>query len=134
MAVVTEVQITTHDGFDRLEFEIGGEMQVGWDVRYVESPRSQGSGDPVEVEGRAVLEVVLEPVVYPFDAPEGAEPYDGPKTLSPTVTSAIVHVVNDTIYEGRHVFFVGIDEVLPFRVQRADNPQRVVLEVLHPAD
>lgn len=128
---VTHVDTARHEeGFDRVVFHIAGNGLAGWHVRYVESARSQGSGEPVEIAGSAVLEVTLTNVGYPADV-EGPS-YDGPKWIRPSGTEAIREIVNDNIYEGRHVFFVGAVRELPFRVFRLDDPQRVVLDVQHP--
>ncbi len=127
---VAEVDASGHgEGFDRVVFEIAGDGLAGWDVRYVESASSQGSGAPIAVTGAAVLQVRLTNIGYPADV-DGST-YDGPDRIRPNDTTAIHEIVNDTIYEGEHVFFVGVADELPFRVFRLDGPQRVVVDVRH---
>lgn len=125
--VVTGLEAAGHGTFDRLVFAIGGEGEAGWDIAYEDDPRSQGSGNPVEVAGDATLRVTLVGVALPPDAPE--EPRDGPERIQPEGTSAVREVLDDTIFEGRHDFFVGLDQERPYRVERLTDPQRVVIDV-----
>lgn len=127
---VAEVDVAAHQGFDRVVFRIVGDGVAGWDVRYVDAARSQGSGAPVEVAGAAVLQVSLTNIAYPHDF-DGTS-YVGPGRIQAHATAAVREIVNGTIYEGQHVFFVGTVGELPFRVFRLEGPQRMVLDIQHP--
>ena len=63
----------------RRVLEVGGEGRPGWDVRYVDEASSQGSGDPVEVAGGAVLQLTMTGAGYPYETgiEEGSEPRGG---------------------------------------------------------
>jgi hypothetical protein len=126
------VTATTHDGYDRLTFEIGGEGQAGYVIGYVDEPRSDGSGLLVDLDGDAALQVIIRSVLLPPDASAELQPLlddvAGPEG------GVVLEVVNDTIFEGHHTFFVGLDAQLPFRVERLDDPQRVVVELVHGED
>lgn len=125
---VTDVRAGEHVFFDRVVFEIAGEGEVGWRMDYVDQAIEPGTGDPVEVAGDAILEVMLTGVAPPPDLPEDIEIWDVDR-LEGLEQSAITEVVNSVIFEGRHTFFVGVDEVLPFAVERLSDPQRVVIDV-----
>jgi hypothetical protein len=127
---VTDVRVASHQGFDRVVFEIGGDGRAGWGVLYQEQALTQGKGDEVELEGDAVLEVALRNIAMPFDAPEDVEAYDGPERIPGPADGAILEIVEDTIFEGQQVFFVGLDEERPFRIARLDDPQRIVIDVV----
>lgn len=129
MVSVTNVRVGHHDGFDRVVFDIGGEGLAGWNVRYVDEARAAGSGLPIEVAGEAVLAVSLNNISLPPDAPEGIEPWDGPERIRPQGQGPLVEIVEDTVYEGHHTFFVGVTETVPFQVHRLESPQRVVLDI-----
>jgi hypothetical protein len=129
MVSVTDVRVASHDGFDRVVFEIGGEGQAGWGVLYQDQALTQGKGDEVDVEGDAVLEVAVRNIAMPFDAPEDVEAYEGPERIEGP-GDAILEIVEDTIFEGQYVFFLGVDTERPFRVARLDDPQRVVIDVV----
>src|SRR4051795_5589983 len=64
---VRDIRIGGPAGFDRVVFEVGGPGSPGWEVRYVDAATSQGSGDPVEVAGDAVLQVALTGAAYPYE-------------------------------------------------------------------
>lgn len=120
---LTDIRVGHHDGFDRVVFDLGGSGRAGWTASYVDTARSQGSGDPVEVAGAAIIEVVLTNTGYPDDT--GVEAYAGPRRLGGA--SVVREVAFDSLYEGQTQLFVGVSGELPFRVYALDG--RVVLEV-----
>ena len=124
---ITDIRLGRQDGFDRVVFEAGGEGTPGWDVRYVDSPSSQGSGAAVDVAGDAVLRVTLSGTGYPMDT--GVEEWTGPDPLSSGETEVVTEVVFDGTFEGTTVVFVGTTAQAPFRVYLLEEPARVVLEV-----
>lgn len=126
---VTDVRLGDHDGFDRLVFEIGGPGQAGWDIRYVDEARAAGSGQAIDVGGKAILAVSLGNIALPPDAPAGVQPWDGPGRLQMTGDGPIVEVVDDTVFEGIHTFYAGVTDRQPFQVTRLGSPQRVVIDV-----
>jgi hypothetical protein len=128
---VTDIRIGRHDGFDRVVFEADGTGAPGWDVRYVDTAQSQGSGDDIEVDGGAVLQVTINGVGIPADT--GVEEYSGPDRLTAGDAEVVTEVVWDSTFEGTSVAFVGVAEEAPFRVYLLEDPARVVLEVADPS-
>jgi hypothetical protein len=124
---LTDVRIGRHDGYDRVVFEVGGTGAPGWDVRYVDQPSSQGSGDPVDVEGEAALQVTLTGTGYPHDT--GVEEFPARTPVSNPDAATVAEVLFDGTFEGQSVAFVGTTAQTPFRVYLLENPARVVLEV-----
>lgn len=124
---VNDVDVSTADGYDQVVFQIGGAGTAGWLVEYVDEPRQQGSGRPVELAGDAALHVFIRHTGYPQDT--GIDAYERPERIDGT--EVIREVVYTSIYEGDTEFFVGVDEQRPFRVFRLDDPARVVLHVRH---
>ncbi|WP_324274625.1 AMIN-like domain-containing (lipo)protein [Blastococcus brunescens] len=127
---VSDIRIGAHDGFDRVVLEVGGTGVPGWDVRYVDAASSQGSGNPVDVAGTAVLQVTLTGAGYPYDT--GVEEYEG-GPLTSADTTVIGEVVWDATYEGTSVAFIGTTGEHPFRVHALEGPKRVVIDVAHTA-
>jgi hypothetical protein len=127
LVTVSDIRVGRHDGFDRVVFEVGGTGTPGWDVRYVDAASSQGSGDPIEVDGSAVLQVTLTGAGYPYDT--GVDEFTGGPVSGDT--DVVTEVVWDATFEGTSVAFVGTTGETPFRVYRLDGPTRVVLEVAH---
>jgi hypothetical protein len=124
-----DVRLGAQAGFDRATFELtDGEGRAGWRIRYVDEARAQGSGDLIEVEGDAVIQLILEGMALPPDLDEptwdaGRIGLDG---------AAIVEVVDDGVFEGQHQLFIGTTDVLPFTIRRLAGPQRVIVDVVHP--
>ena len=127
-STVTEIRIGRHEGFDRVVFELDGTGTPGWDVRYVDDPASQGSGDPVDVEGTEALQVTLTGIGLPHDT--GVDEWAGPNPLAISETETVTEVVWDASFEGQSVAFVGTTAEAPFRVFLLEDPVRVVLEVV----
>ncbi|MGY1740796.1 MULTISPECIES: AMIN-like domain-containing (lipo)protein [unclassified Blastococcus] len=127
---VSDIRTGRHDGFDRVVFEVGGAGLPGWDVRYVDDPASQGSGDPVDVAGDAVLQVTITGAGYPYDT--GVEEFSGPDPLPGSGTAVVTEVAFDATFEGTTVAFVGTTARSPFRVYLLEGPARVVVEVADP--
>lgn len=128
---VSDIRVGRHDGFDRVVFEVGGTGTPGWDVQYVDAASSQGSGDPVDVAGDAVLQVTLTGAGYPYST--GVEEYSASAPLTGAGTQVVTEVVFDATFEGTTVAFVGTTGQSPFRVYLLENPTRVVLEVADPS-
>jgi hypothetical protein len=124
---VRDIRTGRHDGFDRVVFEVGGTGTPGWDVRYVDQASSQGSGEPVEVAGDAVLQVTITGAGLPPDT--GVAEFDGPSPLPGAGTETVTEVVFDSTFEGTTVAFVGTTAEVPFRVYALSDPARVVVEV-----
>lgn len=122
---VTDVDVASLDGFDRVTFHIAGDGLAGWRVNYEDDPRTEGRGDPVELAGDATLRVAITNAAFPPEAPDETFEDDvaGPEG------GVVTEVFNDKVFEGQHVFFIGVTAELPFRVQRLEGPQRVVVDI-----
>lgn len=121
--VVTEVRVGSHEGFDRVTFELEGEGDPGWFIDYTDRPSQQGSGRTVEYEGDTALNVNLDGMVYPFDLGI-PDPHIG------TVAGAgvITEVISVGTFESRSQFVIGLDRQASYTVQVLSDPQRVVLD------
>ena len=128
---VSDIRIGRHDGFDRVVFEVGGTGTPGWDVQYVDAATSQGSGDPVDVAGDAVLQVTLTGAGLP-DA-TGVTEFSPSGPVTGAGTTNVTEAVFDATFEGTTVTFVGTHQRTPFRVYLLQGPTRVVVEVADPS-
>lgn len=117
-----------HTGYDRVVFTLGGTGKPGWDVEYVATPTSDGSGDPVAVAGGFTLQVLITDVGLPGDT---GVPDPAVKRFTPSGTVVVREVVLDTVFEGRYTAFIGVSSTLPFRVFRLAGPPRLVVDVRH---
>ena len=126
---VSDIRIGGHDGFDRVVLEVGGVGEPGWDVHYVDQASSQGSGDPVDVAGDAVLQVTLTGAGYSKDT--GIDEVAWGRRVAVEGTEEVTEVVFDGTFEGTAGAFVGTTAEAPFRVYLLEGPTRVVIEIAH---
>lgn len=127
---VTDIRMGGQDGFDRIVFELGGPGTPGWDVEYVERATAQGTGDPIDIAGDAVLRVTIIGTSYPEFT--GIEEYVEPAPLAVAGTRSVVEEVFNGTFEGTTVSYVGTTSQHPFRVYSLSDPTRVVVEVAVP--
>ena len=136
---LTDVGVTEQDDTDQVTLQVeGDDGHVGWSVRYVEEAVQDGSGNPVDVEGDAILLVEL---IGSVPAGLGGLPpeiedelFDFDEEAIEAEGDAIVDVVNGGIFEARHRIFIGTTGTLPFTVEREADPQVVTVEIEHPTD
>ncbi|MCL0245770.1 hypothetical protein JIM95_006400 [Corynebacterium sp. CCM 8835] len=125
--VVTGVRLGTHEGFDRVVFDLTGDGSPGWFIDYNDRPAEQGSGFPIEFPGDSAIEVNIDGTTYPFnlgmEAPQIGTT-TGPGPIVAGVTSGIS-------FEGRTQFVIGVNGGRhPYSVQTLENPSRLVIDIL----
>lgn len=126
---VTEVRVARQDGYDRVVFELDGDAggAPGWRVEYVDDPRRDGSGEPVDIDGEAVLVVAISGAGYPFDT--GRE--EATAATVPGDLEVVTDVELGAVFEGTYEAFIGLSAERPFRVTRLADPARIVVDVEH---
>ncbi|MEE6272970.1 hypothetical protein V2J56_06370 [Georgenia sp. MJ206] len=123
----TVVRIGRHDGFDRVVFDLEGSGTPGYRVEYVEEAIQDGSGNVVEVDGDAILAVVITGTRYPDEG----EDFVAPATYEADGAENIEEVRLDGTFEGMTQGFIGLDSQVPFRVFTLSDPVRLVVDVAH---
>lgn len=127
---VTDVRFGSHEGFDRVVFDLAGSGRAGWQVRYVDSPvREQGSGAVVPLTGDGQLEVVLTGISLPGDV--GGHHYAGPRRPALGRSGVVADLYVGNLFEGRFATWIGTRSPERFRVFGLDGPQRVVVDIAH---
>lgn len=123
--LLVDVRVAEHDDFERLVLEFEGDGVPGWRVGYVEEASTQGKGDPIEIEGDALLSVTALHTMP--DDMTGF--YDGPRQFDPD-TDMIEEVFVDGTFEGYTVVVLGIDDGEEvFRVFTLTEPTRLVVDI-----
>ena len=128
-ALLTRVALARHEGFDRVVLEFRN-RRPAFRVAYVEPPlRQDGSGDTVEVEGRAFVEVRMEPAST-YDLAADALAYAGPPRLrgADHGTAVVREVARVSDFEAVLSWAVGVDDRVDFRVLTLDDPPRLVVD------
>lgn len=127
VGTLADIRVGGHEGFDRVVFEFTGSGTPSWNVRYVEEAIQDASGEPVPVDGDAILEVTLFSVEIP--EPDGTF-YDGPDEIRVEATEQVKEVVYSSLFEGYLQAFIGVDDgEQPFRAYAMEDPSRIVVEV-----
>jgi hypothetical protein len=125
----TSVRIGAHEDYDRVIFDLEGEGSPGYSVSYIQDAVESGSGAVLDVDGDAVLQVVISGTRYPGED----EMYEGgPGVYSLDAAQAVEEVRLSGTYEGRTQAFIGVDDAdTPFRVFTLSDPARLVVDVAH---
>jgi hypothetical protein len=114
--------------FDRMVFQFRGRIP-GYGVRYVPALTQDPSGQPIPLQGGAVLRVVLQ------HASTSPRPDGGPvPSLVGTITpdlSSLKQVKAAGDFEDHLGFGLGLDHQVAFRVLTLSDPSRVVIDVAH---
>lgn len=123
--MVSNVRVASHDGFDRVVFDLAGEGDPGWFTNYTAHPAQQGSGNPVPIEGSVALMVGIHGTPYPFDLDLDMEfPDHGTYPGAGNVTE----VIYTSLFEARTEFVIGLTEELPYSVTVLEEPKRLVID------
>ncbi|MFB8281749.1 AMIN-like domain-containing (lipo)protein [Nocardia colli] len=128
---VTGIRIGHQPGFDRVVYDLGGQGTPGWIVQYADRAVQDGSGKPVDVAGKSILEVQILGSAYPFDS--AVTPYSGPDPATDPSAPGIAGVYRNTVFEGTTQSFIGVNADRPgFVVSSLSNPTRLVIDVATP--
>ncbi len=124
-----------HPPFDRIVLEFEGTEIPSWRVTYVEGPiQEDPSGEPIEVEGQAFLELRLEPATGVRLEGEEPEPtYLGPGRLPVPDANVATEVVRIGDFEANLAWVVGVERPAPFAVTFLSDPLRLVVDILDTA-
>ncbi|MGB3256965.1 MAG: hypothetical protein WBG89_12170 [Ornithinimicrobium sp.] len=123
----TTVRIGSYADFDRVVFDFEGQGTPGYRVSYVDSAVQDGSGATIDVDGDAILQVVMTGTRYPAED----EAYEGgPGTYSLDASEEVEQVRLSGTFEGTTQAFIGIDdEDTPFRAFILSEPARLVVDI-----
>lgn len=128
-AQLVAVRVGQQRGATRFVLEFAGEVRPGYDVRWVDGPVTEdGSGDPVDIEGDAFLQVVVQPASG-FDLEAGVPTYEGPTRLAAPDGGALTEAVRTGDFEAVLTWVLGAEERVPFTVSALGAPSRLVIDV-----
>jgi hypothetical protein len=124
-AVLRDVRTGDQQTFDRVVFEIEGPKLPSHDVKYVERPVHCGSGEPVQMDGRAFLQVRLSPARAHTEA--GGTTVT---TLQRKVRLPVVREIRATCdFEGEVTWVIGLAARKEFKVMELEAPARLVIDI-----
>ncbi|GGL05118.1 AMIN-like domain-containing (lipo)protein [Planomonospora parontospora] len=125
--LVTGVRFAEHAGYDRVVIDFRGDLP-GYTVDWVPELVQDGSGEPIDVEGGAYLQVTM--------LPANAHTEEGTPTLTGgPILQAGLGNVRSVVKTGDFEAVVGVGIVLErragFRVTEQKQPNRLVIDVAH---
>lgn len=130
---LTGVRSGRHTCFDRLVLDIGGQV-AGYDVRYVDQVRQDGSGHLVPLRGGARLQLTARVPAYDLYGNATFLPADRGEVVGVGGYATFRQVAWAGSFEGQTTLGLGTRARLPFRVFVLDGPgagSRLVVDVAH---
>jgi hypothetical protein len=134
-AEIYNVRAATHEGCDRMVFDLNGLGRVGYLVRYVPTVHADPSDQPIRVAGAAALQVTIQ---APDFRESGHQPGRTPWQLGQRLVGAqttLREVRFAGSFENVTTFAVGVGSQRPFRVLVLSDPRdhltRVVVDIAH---
>lgn len=119
---LTGIRAATHEGFTRVVLEFSGEGTPGvWSAAWTDEAVEQGRGLPIQVEGQAVLDLVIDGT--PMTASEN--PY--PSGMHTRVGD--LDVVSDGTFEDNTHVVIGAPAARQFQIGFLSDPVRMVVDI-----
>jgi hypothetical protein len=130
-ALLERIALGRHEGYDRVVFQFKNDLP-GYSVEYVQPPlKEDGSGNPVAIDGNAVVVVRMEPASgFDLDTGEGVLVYKGPKRIegSSAGTSVVKELARTGDFEAVLSWAIGLSDKVDFRVTTATSPDRLIVD------
>ena len=119
---LTGIRAATHEGFTRVVLEFSGEGTPGvWRAAWTDEAVEQGRGLPIQVDGEAVLDLVIDGT--PMTATE--TPYPG----GTHTRAGDLDVVSDGTFEDNTHVVIGAPATRQFQIGFLSNPVRMVVDI-----
>ena len=120
---IADVRVGENEGFDRFVVEFEGEVGAYF-VSYVTQVTQDGSGEPVQVEGAAFVQVTLGGIPNDPPAPQS--------TINADLTGLFQVVGAGAGFEATVSYGLGTAKAAGFRAFVLNDPSRLVVDIAHP--
>lgn len=123
---ISGIRVAEHESFTRVVIDIVDGAGPGWWIDWTTDPIQQASGLPVDVAGDSFLNVNIDGIGYPGQAPHDTIP------SGPYPGAGIVQGINLTsIFEARAQILIGVEgEPRDYSVSLLQEPTRVVIDIV----
>lgn len=129
VAILSGLLTEPHEIFDRITFEFRDNMP-GYRIEYVDPPvLADGSGEQIEIEGEAFLQVRFSAAQAHNEA---GNPTIPETEIIPEDLESVGEIELTGDFEGNVTLVLGLPEQLDFRVIDVDFPNQVRLDIAHP--
>ncbi len=119
---LTGIRAATHEGFTRVVLEFSGKGTPGvWRAAWTDEAVEQGRGLPIDVEGEAVLDLVID-----------GTPMTASNTPYPSGThtrAGDLDVVSDGTFEDNTHVVIGSPATRQFQIGFLSDPVRMVIDI-----
>jgi hypothetical protein len=124
--VLVRVRVTERGDGPRMVLDFAGKGRPGWTVEYVDEAVLEGSGDVVDLDGDAILQVGV--FGTPTQEPSARKPV--PTEIASSVAGDVTDVYVVGAYEGITTVFVGLEGGrVPVSVHVSRGPSRLVVDL-----
>lgn len=126
-AELTEIRTGEHPIFDRIVFQFKGAGLPGYQIEYLKKPAENcaGEGEPITLEGTAVLQVSMMPARAHTEAGEVTVKDRARKTD----LSVLKEMKSTCDFEAEATWVLGLSSMRPYRVLELSNPSRLVVDI-----
>ena len=119
---LTGIRAATHEGFTRVVLEFSGEGTPGvWRAAWTDEAVEQGRGLPIQVDGEAVLDLVID------GTPMTAS--DNPYPSGTHTRAGDLDVVSDGTFEDNTHIVIGSPTSRQFQIGFLSDPVRMVIDI-----
>lgn len=119
---LTGIRAATHEGFTRVVLEFAGKGTPGvWSAAWTDEAVEQGRGLPIQVDGEAVLDLVIDGT--PMTATENPYP------AGTHTRAGDLDVVSDGTFEDNTHVVIGAPATRQFQIGFLSNPVRMVVDI-----
>jgi hypothetical protein len=125
--VLRGIRTGEQGGFDRVVLEFDGPVP-GYRAEYVQQVVEDATGDPVELSGKAFLQVAVQTATMDDGTQGGSRVYGGPVRLTPKL-GQLREVLVAGDFEGVLTFGLGLNARRAFRVTALSSPSRLVIDL-----
>lgn len=119
---LTGIRAATHEGFTRVVLEFSGEGTPGvWRAAWTDEAVEQGRGLPIQVDGEAVLDLVID------GTPMTAS--DNPYPSGTHTRAGDLDIVSDGTFEDNTHIVIGSPTSRQFQIGFLSDPVRMVIDI-----
>lgn len=128
-ALLRDVRVARHDGYDRIVFDFGDDTVPSYHVAYVDEPvRACGSGEVVALAGDAWLSITMQPANAHT---EQGEPTVRERARAPRLP-VLLELKSTCDFEAMVVWVAGVAAPERYRVLELGAPARLIVDIRHP--
>jgi hypothetical protein len=128
-AHLTDIDVTSLDGFDRVTFTYDGDSIPGYTIESAHAPFTHDpSGLPMEVAGTSVYQIAIHGGTKYTD--DYTSTYYGPINFEPGYEQ-IVQLVESGDFEATNVWYLGLNGGECLRAFYVTDPTRIIVDVQH---